>query len=39
MCISFVTRQIPRVDEPKVLWEKIQSVMEQYRKPPPTGDK
>lgn len=31
--------QIPRVDEPKVVWEKIQSLMEQYKKPPPTGDK
>ncbi|KAI9561090.1 hypothetical protein GHT06_012046 [Daphnia sinensis] len=30
--------QIPRVDEPKVVWEKIQSLMEQYKKPPP-GDK
>lgn len=33
-CPLPVPLQIPRVDEPKVLWEKVQKFMDQYRKPP-----
>jgi hypothetical protein len=31
--------ELPRVDEPRVLWEKINSFAEKYRKPGPPEDK